>query len=134
MSAIQSLDNHRRGVILLEAIIGLAIVGIVLATASLMIVRHARSTDIYLNLHRVQLAAESQIELLRIGALPLENASFTDESGIIYEVRVTDARGAWSPLRLTRVAASFSGKHGRVTRYEARAYVGSHPQAEGGGQ
>jgi Tfp pilus assembly protein PilV len=120
--------NRKRGVLLVEAIVGLALIAMVLAATSYLTAQFGRSTDLLLNRRRVLLTAESQIERLRAGALHVEDASFVDESGIAYRIRVSEAVGDWAPLRLVEVTASFEGKYDRVASSTVRAYAGSVPE------
>lgn len=136
------IRTRARAVLLTEAIVSLAIVGMVLAASSLLVTGYARSTDYLINCRRVQLATEAAAERLRATGtcrpasdnhrLPLRDDSFTDETGISYEVQVLSAEAPWEPLMLVRITATFAGKHGRVARHELRTYV-SAAQTERGG-
>jgi hypothetical protein len=100
----------------------------VLAATSYLTVQFGRSTDLLLNQSRVLLAAESQIERLRAGALPIGDASFMDKSGVAYRIRLSEATDEWAPLRLVEVTASFEGKHGRTASSTVRAYIAPVPE------
>ena len=118
---------------LAEACVALALVGVVLGVVSLMMARYGRAADYYLNYRRVQLAAESQMEMLRAGARPVEDADFTGDAGISYQIRVTDAEDAWKPLRHVSVTATVTAKHGREVRCEVEAHVAPGGTTKGGG-
>ncbi|UCF34445.1 MAG: hypothetical protein JSV78_03910 [Phycisphaerales bacterium] len=128
MSGKRPKLNCRRGVVLVEAIVGVALIGMVLAATSYLTAQFGRSTDLLLNQSRVLLAAESQIERLRAGALPIDDASFVDETGVAYRIRVSEATDEWAPLRLVEVTASFEGKYGRTASSTVRAYVALVPE------
>jgi type II secretory pathway pseudopilin PulG len=128
MSGRRPQLNRKRGVLLVEAIVGVALIGMVLAATSYLTAQFGRSTDLLLNRSRVLLAAESQIERLRAGALPVETASFMDESGVAYRIRVSEPTDDWAPLRLVEVTASFEGKYGRTASSTMRAYVALVPE------
>ena len=124
----------RRGVILTEACAAIMLVGLVLGMVSLLLTQYARATDYFLNYRRAQLAAESYVEQMRAGTLDVADASFTDEAGVTYEVRVTDADGDWRPLRQVHVIAGVIGKHSRIARYRISTYVQQLPAPQGGGR
>ena len=128
MSGKRPKLNCRRGVVLVEAIVGVALIGMVLAATSYLTAQFGQSTDLLLNQSRVLLAAESQIERLRAGALPIDDASFVDETGVAYRIRVSEATDEWAPLRLVEVTASFEGKYGRTASSTVRAYVALVPK------
>ncbi len=132
MKSPHSKVSRAGALMLVEACVALALAGMVLAMVSLLMTQYARSTDYFLNYRRVQLAAESQIERLRAGLLPLEDAAFTDDAGISYRISVTDADAAWAPLRHVRVTATVTAKHNRRVRYELSAYVGGEKDLPGG--
>jgi|GEM_PF-7054125 len=111
------------GVILVEACVAIALMGLLLTMISLMVTRYSRAVDYYVNYRRVQLGAESQVERLRAGMLPIEADSFTDESGISYAVRVDDAPAQWSPLKHVVVTGRVTGKHSRRIQCELHAFV-----------
>ena len=112
-----------RAVILTEACASLALVGLVLVMVSLLLVQHARATDYFLNYRRVQLAAESSVERMRVNAMDIENADFTDEAGVAHQIRVLETDEVWKPLVCVRVTASVVGHNGRVARYALSAYL-----------
>lgn len=112
-----------RAIILTEACASLALMGLVLVMVSLLLVQHARATDYFLNHRRVQLAAESSVERMRVHALGIANADFTDDGGVDHEVRVTDSDEAWRPLVCVRVTATVVGRGGRVARYTLSTYL-----------
>lgn len=120
-----------RAVILTEACASLALVGLVLVVVSLLLVQHARATDYFLNYRRVQLAAESSVERMRVRTLGIANADFTDEAGIAHRIRVAETDEAWRPLVCVRVTATVVGKGGRVARYTLSAYL--EPEADSTG-
>ena len=112
-----------RAVILTEACASLALVGLVLAVVSLLLVQHARTTNYFLNYRRAQLAAESCVERMRAKVLDIANADFTDEAGVAYEIRVAEADEPWRPLVCVHVTASIVG-HGRhAARYSLSTYL-----------
>lgn len=112
-----------RAVILTEACVSLALVGLVLAVVSLLLVQHARTTDFFLNYRRVQLAAESCVERMRAKVLDIANADFTDEASVKYEIRVAEADEPWRPLVCVHVTASIVGHSGHATRYSLSTYL-----------
>ncbi|MEK7730585.1 MAG: hypothetical protein AAB363_01885 [Planctomycetota bacterium] len=123
------MDHHppkeprRSGVILTEACVSIMLVGLVLTMVSLMLTRHAQSTDYFLNYRRAQLAAESCVERMRAGVLEVADAAFIDGAGVAYEIRVADANGPWEPLQRVSATASIVGSHGRIARYQLNTYV-----------
>lgn len=121
----------RRAVLLTEACVALALVGLVLGVVSLLLTQHARATDYYLNYRRAQLAAESWVEQLRGGVLAVADTHFIDETGTAIEIRIAEATEAWKPLRRARVTASITGKHSRVARYSLTTYVAAANGPEG---
>ncbi|MHC4696769.1 MAG: hypothetical protein ACYTFA_08515 [Planctomycetota bacterium] len=133
MESLQPNPLSRRGVILTEAIVSIALVGLVLTMVSLLLTRYARSTDYFLNYRRAQLAAESCVERMRAGVLDVADATLTDEAGVSYEIRVTDAEGEWRPLKHVIVTASVVGKHSRTVRYRISTYLRHARVPKGGG-
>ena len=134
-----------RAVLVTEAVLSLALIGLVLTASSLLVTGYARSTDHLLNCRRVQLAAEAAAERLRVtgtcrpaldrrpALLPLCDDSFTDDAGISYRVQLLPAEAPWEPLTLVSITATVTGKHGRVARSELRTYIHG-VQAEPGGR
>lgn len=122
-----------RAVILTEACVSLALVGLVLAMVSLLLTQHASATDYFLNYRRAQLAAESCVERMRVGVLETTNAEFRDEAGIAYEIRIEEADEAWKPLVHVRVTAEIAGRGGRTARYSIGTYVVPRTAAKGAG-
>lgn len=123
MRFTQLKPGPRRAVVLLEACVSIMLVGMVLGMVSLLLTRYARSTDYFLNHRRAQLAAESCVERMRAGVLDVEDATFTDDAGVTYDVQVSTVEGEWAPLRHVRVTTGVMGKHSRWTRYELATYV-----------
>lgn len=124
--------SRPRGVMLTEACVSLVLVGMVLAAMSLLLTRHARATDYFLNYRRSQLAAESCVERMRAGTMAVADAAFTDDAGVSYEIRTSTADQAWQPLTRIDVTARIVGKHGRVAHYRIKAYMPPSRSAEGG--
>lgn len=125
-------QGPRRAVVLLEACVSIMLVGMVLGMVSLLLTRYARSTDYFLNHRRAQLAAESCVERMRAGVLDVENATFTDDAGVTYDVQVDAMEGKWAPLRHVRVTTGVMGKHGRWARYQLATYVPCAAGQKGG--
>ena len=133
MKPFRHQRDSSRGFILTEACVSLALVGLVLGVASLLLSQHARATEYFVNYRRAQLAAESCVERMRIGAIEAIDAEFTDQAGIIYEVRVTEADAAWQPLGRVSVLAIVGGDKGRTARYSLNAYLDSTKASRGTG-
>ena len=112
-----------RAVILTEACVSLALVGLVLAMVSLLLTQHVRATDYFLNYRRAQLAAESCVDRIRVGVLEAADAEFRDEAGIAYEIRIEEADEEWKPLLRVRVTADIVGRNRRPVRYSVSTYV-----------
>lgn len=123
MKCAKITHHCRRGVLLTEACVSLVLVGLVLSMVSLLLTQHARMTDYYLNYRRVQLAAESCVERMRAGAVPVADAQFTDETGVNFEIHVADAPEAWRPLSMVSTVATVTGKNGREARYQLQTYM-----------
>lgn len=121
-----------RGFMLTEACVSLALIGILLGAVSLLLTRHARATDYFLNYRRSQLAAESCVERMRAGALAVADGAFTDDTGVSYEIRTSTADEAWQPLMRIDVTARIVGKHGQVARYQIKTYLAAPKSGEGG--
>ncbi|MEK7755861.1 MAG: hypothetical protein AAB385_01465 [Planctomycetota bacterium] len=134
------MDHHppkeprRSGVILTEACVSIMLVGLVLTMVSLMLTRHAQSTDYFLNYRRAQLAADSCVERMRAGVLEVADAAFIDGAGVAYEIRVADANGPWEPLQRVSATASIVGSHGRIARYQLNTYLPPARSPAGGGR
>ena len=123
MKPIQHQIHFSRGFILTEACVSLALIGLVLGVASLLLTQHARATEYFVNYRRAQLAAESCVERMRIGALEVVDGKFTDDTGILYEIRVTEADPAWQPLRRVHVLTIVGDKKVRPARYSLNTYL-----------
>jgi len=121
-----------RGIMLTEACVGLALIGVLLGAVSLLLSRHARATDYFLNYRRAELAAQSCVERMRAGVIPVVDGTWTDDTGISCEIRTSTADPAWRPLTRVEVTARVVGKYGRVAHYRLAAYV-RPSQASGGG-
>ena len=133
MKTPQHHQRTSRGFILTEACVSLALVGLVLGVASLLLTQHSRATEYFLNQRRAQLAAESCVEKMRLGVLEVMDMSFTDDAGITYEIRVTEADAAWQPLRRVNVLAIVGEKKGRTARYSLNAYLDHTTASRGAG-
>lgn len=123
----------RRGVVFVEACTAIMLLGLVLTMVSVMVTGHARAVDFLVNERRAQLAAESYVERMRAGLVAVADADVTEEAGVSYEVRVTEAEGAWRPLVHVAVTARVIGKHGRIAPYCLSTYLPPLPLTEGGG-
>lgn len=116
-------NPRARGMMLTEACVGLALVGVLLGAVSLMLSRQARATDYFLNYRRAELAAQSCVERMRAGLVPVADGTWTDNAGISYDIRTSTADPAWQPLTRVEVTARVVGKYGRVAHYRLTAYV-----------
>ncbi len=123
MKCDNATHRRQRGVLLTEACVSLVLVGLVLSMVSLLLTQHARMTDYYLNYRRVQLAAESCVERMRAGVIPVADAQFTDATGVNFEIHVADAPEAWRPLSRVSAVATVTGKNGAEARYQLQTYV-----------
>ena len=123
MKAHQCQSCASRGFILTEACVSLALVGLVLGLASLLLTQHARATDYFMDYRRAQLAAESCVERMRVGDIEVTDLNFTDEAGIAYEIRVTEADAAWQPLRHVTVSVLAGKEKACPARYSLNTYV-----------
>ncbi|MBI1826349.1 MAG: hypothetical protein HY287_15490 [Planctomycetes bacterium] len=123
MSRRLGAAGPRRGIILTDTCISLALIGLVLGMASLLLTRHAVATDYFVNYRRAQLAAESCVERMRFGMVAIENARIVDDAGIAFEIQIVDAEESWRPLLRVNVTATAIGKHGRAARYSLGAYI-----------
>jgi len=112
-----------RAFILTETCVSLALMGMVLAAVSLLIVRHAAATDYLVNYRRAQLAAESTANILRCGALEAVDADFMNSEEIRITVQRTMGDPAWEPLQCVRITATVTGRHRQVARYSIQTYV-----------
>ena len=127
----RSNQSRRRGVMLTEACVGLALVGMVLAAVSLMLTRYARAADYLLNYRRAQLAAESCVERMRAGLVDVADGGHVDEGHVSYEIRVTEAEVSWRPLQRVEVTARIVGKHGRHAQYRISTHVAAPRLSQG---
>lgn len=123
-----------RGIVLTEACVSLALVGLVLAVVSLLLTQHSRTSDYFLNYRRAQLAAESCVERMRMGVLEIAEAKFVDEAGVSFEVQIAEADEAWRPLQRVSVKASIVGRNGRSVRCSLSTYLEPAMASKGGGQ
>jgi hypothetical protein len=105
----------------------------VLGVASLLLTQHARATEYQLNYRRAQLAAESCVERLHIGALEVVDSDFTDDAGIRYRIRVADAPVAWQPLHHVEILTLVEEKKSGSARYSLRTYLASPIPSRGNG-
>ena len=112
-----------RAMLLAEAVVAISLIALILGLVSVLVARYGRSTDYYVNYRRLQLGVESQIDRMRAGALPVEDGEFTDESGLSYEIRVSQPPSAWAPLKQVSIVGHVTGKHSRRIRCELQAYV-----------
>ncbi len=133
MSNMEGQLSRRPAVVLLEATVSIMLIGMVLGVVSLLMVRYSRSVDYFLNYRRAQLAAESCIERMRAGELPVEAAIMNDPSGVQCEITVNDGADRWKGLQRVRVTARVTGKHGRVASFRLVAYVSPQVAGQGGG-
>ena len=131
MRARRFNQSRRRGVMLTEACVGLALVGMVLTAVSLMLTRYARGADYLLNYRRAQLAAESCIERMRAGLVDVADGAFVDEADVAYLIRVTPAEDSWRPLQRVELTARIIGKHGRIAQYRISTHVAAPGESRG---
>lgn len=120
-----------RGFVLTEACVSMALVGLVLGVASLLLTQHARATEYFLNYRRAQLAAESCVERMRLGLIDVADGQFTDDAGVRHEIRVMDADEAWQPLRRVEVVAFAEEENASTARYLLQTYL-APPTPSGG--
>ena len=130
---MSNAQQPRRGFILTEACVALALIGLVLTAATLLLIQHSRATEHFTNHRRAQLAAESCLERMRSGRMKAVDADFTDENQIAYTVRVAEAESEWKPLRRVSVAATITSGKGQAARYTVSAYVDGRPTSGEGG-
>jgi len=112
--------------------VALVLIGLLLAAVSMIMVRHARASDYFLNYRRAQLAATSLIERMRAGLAEVSDESFADGAGVSYVVRVTEPAQAWRPLQRVEVTARVVGKHSRIAQYRVATYMAVPPTTQGG--
>ncbi|MCH8149114.1 MAG: hypothetical protein IH987_14215 [Planctomycetes bacterium] len=124
--------SQRRAVVMLEATVSIMLIGTVLGAVSLLMVRYSQSVDYFLNYRRVQLAAESCIERLRAGELPLADAIMNDPGGVQCEITMDDGTDIWKGLHRVQVTARVTGKHGRVASFRLVTYVSAQRAGQGG--
>lgn len=132
MAPCMHKNFRTRGMLLMEACVSLALVGMVLAAVSLMLARYATATDYFLNYRRAQLAAESCVERMRAGLVDVADGAFVDEADVSYEIRVTEAEDSWRPLQRVEVTARIVGKHGRLAHYRIATHMTAPRVARGG--
>ena len=123
MSGATGPYSRRRGFVLTEACVSLALVGMVLGMASLMLSQHGRATEYFLNYRRAQLAAASWVERMRIASFDFVDTGFCDLEGLQYQVRVEEAPDDWKPLRLVDVRVLVEGRRARSAQYSLRTYL-----------
>jgi hypothetical protein len=118
-------DTGVRGFLLLDALGSLALVALLLAAfaaATTQLTQAARDAD---SRRMLTLAAEAELNRLRVGAE--SPATAPDESGsgtgITLETTRTRGTGAWAGFTLVRVVAHQSASHGRMIRVELAAYL-----------
>lgn len=133
MSNMEGQLSRRPAVILLEATVSIMLIGMVLGAVSLLMVRYSQSVDYFLNYRRAQMAAESCIERMRAGELPVEAAIMTDPGGARCEITVDDGADRWKGLYCVRVTARVTCKHGRIASFRLVTYVSPHAAGQGGG-
>ena len=123
MKSAPHTSSASRAIVLTEAIVSIMLVGMVLGVVSLLLARYARATDHFLNHRRAQLAAESGIARMRAGTLTVADATFTDDAGVEFAIRVTAADEAWAPLRHVQITTTVTGRHSKKSHYTLAAYV-----------
>ena len=132
MSHMEGPLSRRRAIVLLEATVSIMLIGIVLGAVSLLMVRYSQSVDYFLNYRRVQLAAESCIERMRAGELPVVAVITNDPGGVQCEITVDDGADRWKGLQRVGVTARVTGKHGRVAMFRLVTYVSPQVAGQGG--
>jgi hypothetical protein len=134
MGPIQNSPLPRNGFILTEACVSIALVGLVLGVASVLLTQHARATEYFVDYRRAQLAVESCVDQMRIGAIGMVDSNFTDDAGITYEIRVSDGEEAWQPLRRVTVLAVVDKHKAHPARYSLNSYLAAPIPSRGNGQ
>ena len=124
--------SRQRAVVLLEATVSIMLIGIVLGAVSLLMVRYSRSVDYFLNYRRVQMAAESCIERMRAGELPIAPVIINDPGGVQCEITVDQGADLWKGLQRVGVTARVTGKHGRISSFRLVTYVSPQVTGQGG--
>ncbi len=132
MSNMEGQLSRRPAVVLLEATVSIMLIGIVLGAVSLLMVRYSQSVDYFLNYRRAQLAAESCIERMRAGELPVVAAIMNDPGGVHCEITVDDGADLWKGLQRVGVTARATGKHGRIASFRLVTYVSPQVAGQGG--
>lgn len=122
--------SRRRAFLLVEMIVGTAILGLLMLAVSRLLSDYQSATRSQLLRERLRNMAQSRLEEIRAGAIPLENAIRTEDDDTRVEIVVRDAEGAWAPLKFVEVTASAPLRHDREVRVSVRAYV-APPGARG---
>ncbi len=132
MSNIGKQLSRRDAVVLLEATVSIMLIGMVLGAVSLLMVHYSRSVDYFLNYRRAQLAAESCIERMRAGELPVAPVIINDPGGVQCEITVDQGADLWKGLQRVGVTARATRKHGRVASFQLVTYVSPQVAGQGG--
>ena len=132
MNNMEGQLSRRPGIVLLEATVSIMLIGMVLGAVSLLMVRYSESVDYFLNFRRAQLAAESCIERIRAGELPVAAVILNDPGGAQCEITVDEGADSWKGLQRVRVTARVTGKHGRVASFRLVTYVLPQTGGQGG--
>lgn len=123
-----SRTTRRRGFLLVELIVGTAILGLLMLAVSRLVSDYQNATRTQLLRARLSNVAQARLEEIRAGVLPLKNAVREEDNDTRVEIVVRDAEGDWAPLKLVEVTASAPLQHDRELRMSVRAYV-APPQA-----
>jgi hypothetical protein len=122
--ALRQNYSAARGVIVLELVVGLAILMLLVGMSALTLQRFAKTQAHYAAREAAAWAAEAQLARIHAGAAP--------DSGppagllareITLATRTTPGGGCWSEFTLVSVTATFTPRHGKPVTETARGYA-----------
>jgi hypothetical protein len=122
--ALRQNYSAARGVIVLELVVGLAILMLLVGMSALTLQRFAKTQAHYAAREAAAWAAEAQLARIQAGAAP----DSAPPAGLLAReitlaTRTTPGGGCWSEFTLVSVTATFTPRHGKPVTETARGYA-----------
>ncbi len=116
--------QQRRGVIIIELMASLGLMGLLAVLLGSMMVSYQRADQYYMTQRRLQLAVEGQMEAFRAGQpLPDTGSTIPALGKVTLTIHHRPGVGEWNGLVFVEIQASTKARGGRSVTAGLRAYL-----------
>ena len=116
--------QQQRGVIILELLASLGLMGLLAGVLGLMVVSYQRADDYYMTQRGLQLAVEGQMEAFRAGQpLPDTGSTIAVSGKVTVTIEHRPGVGEWNGLVLVEIHATIASRPSRSVTARLRAYL-----------